>query len=157
MKTEAQKERNKLYMRRIRVLDPAKEKARNQAWAAKNPERKKQNFRNWWLQNRAYDLWRRAKGRSEKYGIKFEITAAQLEELIKNTARCPYTGVTLSLEPVSGFKRSPWAPSMDRIDSAKGYTLDNIEITSLWWNLAKNEWTPEVMETALAGLRTDKL
>lgn len=155
MKTEAQKERNKLHMRRIRALDPAKEKARNQAWAAKNPERKKQNFRNWWQQNRAYDLWRRAKHRAEKSGRTFEVTAEQLANLIANTTRCPYTGQPIDLTPMEGVKRNPWGPSVDRKDSSKGYTLDNIEITSLWWNLAKNEWPPEIMQAALDGLRAN--
>jgi predicted TIM-barrel fold metal-dependent hydrolase len=156
MKTDAQKERNKMHMRRVRMLNPERERERNQEWASKNTERKKQNFRNWWRKNRAYDLWRRAKKRAEISGLQFDITSEQLRELIALTACCPYTRVVLDLEPMKGFKRNPWAPSIDRIDSSKGYTLDNIEITSLWWNLAKNEWSPEVMRVALDGLRSYK-
>lgn len=156
MKTPEQKERNKLHMRRVRVLNPAKEKARNQKWAAENPERKKQNFRNWWLKNRAYDLWRRAKGRAAASGRSFEITPEQLKHLVDTAECCPYTGVRIDLSPMAGVKRNPWGPSVDRKDSGKGYTLDNVEITSLWWNLAKNEWPPEIMDAALYGLRTYK-
>jgi hypothetical protein len=156
MKTEAQKERNKLHMRRVRVLNPIKERERNQAWSAKNPERKRQNFRNWWLKNRAYDLWRSAKHRAETYGTPFEITFEQLQTLVLFTSHCPHTGAALDLKPLEGFKRNPWGPSIDRVDSSKGYVIGNIEITSLWWNLAKNEWTPEIMQIALNGLRAKK-
>lgn len=143
-------------MRRVRKLNPAKERARNQAWAAANPERKKQNFESWWRKNRAYDLWRRAKRRAAVSGRTFEVTADDLRRLIEKTTHCPYTGVPLDLGRMDGVKRNPWGPSVDRKDSRKGYTLDNIEITSLWWNLAKNEWPPEVMKAALYGLRTYK-
>lgn len=156
MKTDAQKEHNKLHMRRVRTLNPERERERNQTWASKNPERKKQNFKNWWQKNRAYDLWRRAKKRAELSGLPFEVTAEQLQELIALTTHCPYTGVSLDLNPMEGFKRNPWGPSIDRVNSAGGYTLCNIEITSLWWNLAKNEWTPEIMGRALSGLRAQK-
>lgn len=133
-------------------MNPAKEKARNRRWALENPERKKQNFQNWWRKNRAYDLWRRAKNRALLSGRQFEITTEQLKALIENTVFCPYTGVRIDLEPMDGAKRNPWGPSVDRKDNRQGYTLDNIEITSLWWNLAKNEWPIEVMNEAVRGL-----
>jgi hypothetical protein len=139
--------------------------AYNRSRYAKNPERANnygKKYRKsaagaaWYARTRSYYLWKRAKHRAESLRREFTVTAEQIKGLILFTTHCPHTGVALNFEPAKGFKRNPWGPSIDRIDSAKGYTLDNIEVTSLWWNLAKNEWTPEVMEIALAGLRTHK-
>lgn len=53
---------------------------------------------------------------------------------------CPYLNV--SLEP-SRRARSPWAPSLDRIDNSKGYTPDNVKLTSWVWNLMRGDLSVE--------------
>lgn len=155
--SKCQNERRKLRRR----ADKDAVNAYNRSRYAKNPGRAKnygKKYRKsaagtaWYARTRSYYLWKRAKHRAESLHREFTITAEQVKALILFTFRCPYTGVVFSFEPAQGFKRNPWGPSIDRIDSNKGYTLDNIEVTSLWWNLAKNEWTPEIMEVALRGL-----
>jgi hypothetical protein len=39
--------------------------------------------------------------------------------------------------------------SIDRIDSAKGYTLDNVHLVCQWVNLAKSKYSLEVFKRAL--------
>ena len=54
--------------------------------------------------------------------------------------RCPYLGVPLDLYRVRN-QRNRYGPSVDRIDSSKGYTPDNIEVVSLQANKMKNDST----------------
>lgn len=58
---------------------------------------------------------------------------------------CPIFGLTLNYDGVeeSGWTRTDSSPSIDRIDSDKGYTLDNIQIISWRANRIKNDSTPE--------------
>jgi len=52
--------------------------------------------------------------------------------------RCAVTGTPLSLKKVNG--RMPFAPSIDRIDSAGDYTMDNVRVVCVAANLAMNVW-----------------
>lgn len=54
-----------------------------------------------------------------------------LSRFASNGGVCPYTG--RKLDP-QAEPRSPNKPSLDRIDNAKGYTPDNVEVTSWAWN-----------------------
>lgn len=51
--------------------------------------------------------------------------------------KCHYTGV--KLQPEKCGSRSPFQPSLDRIDNRDGYTPDNCCLTSLGWNFMRNE------------------
>lgn len=53
-----------------------------------------------------------------------------------HAGHCEATG--LSFEWGTG---SPWAPSIDRIDSARGYTMDNVQVVCWIYNQAKNTYT----------------
>jgi hypothetical protein len=62
---------------------------------------------------------------------------------------CPYTGWNLIL-PASKigfgeFSKSPKRASLDRIDSAKGYEIGNVQFVSIIANYAKNTFTHEEM------------
>jgi hypothetical protein len=143
------------YYRRNRKCYIAKAKA----WKAANPEARarhvakdnaRQRARKSILHVRAGHLWRAAK----KRGREFDLTVTDVETLLRSTPMCPYTKQLIDFSiPVEKGKRNPWGPSLERIDSSKGYVLSNVEITSVWWNVAKNEWPPHVMAGALAGLR----
>lgn len=58
---------------------------------------------------------------------------------------CPIFGLTLNYDGVEnpGWTRTDNSPSIDRIDSDKGYTIDNIQIISWRANRIKNDSTPE--------------
>lgn len=83
----------------------------------------------------------RAKGKRD-----VTITYEEFEALFKPMT-CAVTGMPLSW---SKGERGPWSPSVDRIDSSKGYIPGNVRVTSMMYNLAKSEWTDEnVREMAL--------
>lgn len=72
----------------------------------------------------------------------FDLTYDEFEVLVeKANGRCMFSGIVFSnayaLE--SGVKR-PFAPSIDRIDSKKGYSLENCRLVCVIVNLAMNEW-----------------
>lgn len=56
----------------------------------------------------------------------------------KQSGRCSKTGVKFVLPQVA--RRNPWSPSIDRIDSSKGYTKDNIQLVCWIYNISKYVW-----------------
>jgi hypothetical protein len=62
----------------------------------------------------------------------------------KQKGRCPYTGWKLknliNMCHNNQLPRTPDRASVDRIDSSKPYTKDNIQFVSLMAQLAKNIW-----------------
>ncbi len=51
--------------------------------------------------------------------------------------------ITVHKKP--GWRRAPWAPSVDRIDSSKGYVPGNVRLVCVAANLAMNEWGEDVL------------
>lgn len=85
-----------------------------------------------------------ARRRAEKKGLEFEIDAETLEAIIQVQGyKCSVTGMSFDLSESTKYLRSPLAPSIDRKDSDKGYTWDNIQIVVAWYNIFKNEWSDE--------------
>jgi hypothetical protein len=87
------------------------------------------------LENPALFMWKRAKHRAQyDYGgIEFSITV----EDIVIPKFCPYLNV-----PFDNTTKD-FAYSLDRIDSSKGYTKDNIRVISVLANIMKNKATEE--------------
>jgi len=64
---------------------------------------------------------------------------------IKN-GYCEVTGIKFDLTTVvrkSVHAKNPWVPSIDRIDSSKPYSKDNIQIVIFMYNVCKAEFTHE--------------
>jgi hypothetical protein len=86
-----------------------------------------------------------AKGRRQ---IPFSLTSEDAETLLEQARwRCSVTGATFSLEKING--KRPFAPSIDRIDSEKGYTLSNCRVVCVATNYAMNVWGDEVLLTLI--------
>lgn len=103
--------------------------------------------------NRAdeYTLFRRylksAKNRKNKIQ-NIDITLEDLKEVWeKQNGICPYSKINLLLAPTTftiKFTENPFFyASLDRIDSSKGYTKDNIEFVSMGINFLKNHYSKE--------------
>jgi hypothetical protein len=69
----------------------------------------------------------------------------QMLETMEVPEYCPVFGIKLNYDGVEkqGWTRTDNSPSIDRIDSSKGYTADNIQIISWRANRIKNDSTPE--------------
>lgn len=83
------------------------------------------------------------KSSAKKRNIPFELTIWDLTNL-SFPITCPATNMVLDYHrKIVG----PNSPSFDRIDSTKGYTIDNIIIVSFQANKMKNDGTIEQLQS----------
>jgi hypothetical protein len=106
---------------------------------------RKQNANTYYIRRKAANpelfMWKQAKHRAQwdYNNMEFTITV----EDIKIPEKCPY----FNKEFIPLDKE--WGFSLDRIDSSKGYTPDNIQVISYKANKAKNDLTAtELVEFA---------
>ena len=81
-------------------------------------------------------LWRSAKGRATRQGLEFGITP---EDVVVPTL-CPVFGIPLF---ISDGRHGDNSPSLDRVDSSRGYVQGNIEVISWKANRLKGNATPQ--------------
>lgn len=93
-----------------------------------------------------------AKARSRKAKWPFALSKEWIARRVL-AGKCELTGVPFVLE-----RKSPYVPSLDRIDSSKFYTSDNCRVILLILNLAKRDWPEglfqEAFLAAAEGLRS---
>jgi hypothetical protein len=94
-------------------------------------------------EGRAYKMYYAAKARARRKGIKFTIKLADIQ--IPDT--CPLLGIPLRLE---GHRRD--SPSLDRLDSSKGYTPKNVWVISQHANTLKGNGTLAELKTLVRNL-----
>lgn len=150
--------------KRWREENPEKYRALQRAWEEANPSSSKERARKWREENRercrensrAYmkDLkntdpqgWllMLARRRAREKGLPFEIS----REDIIIPERCPVLGVTLRQSTSSD--RS-CAPSLDRIDSSKGYVPGNVQVISYRANAIKHDATLDELRALVSHL-----
>ena len=84
------------------------------------------------------------KRKSERMSWTFNLTVEFLEELFEEQkGLCPITGFEMTLEGTREFKKKRFTASLDRIDSGKGYTKDNVWFVTLQANYMKSQLTME--------------
>jgi hypothetical protein len=96
------------------------------------------------LENPALFMWKQAKHRA-KFDYNDMEFSIELSDIVIPKL-CPYLGVELiPLHKDYGY-------SLDRIDSAKGYTKDNIQVISYMANKMKNNATKEQLIAFAKGV-----
>jgi hypothetical protein len=90
------------------------------------------------VRGRADSLLQQAKRRAAEKNWSFDLTVEWIEERIKRG--CELSGLEFDLRNGQGKGRLPRAPSIDRIDSDKGYTQGNCRVVCLAINVALNHW-----------------
>jgi hypothetical protein len=95
-------------------------------------------------------MWWRAKKRSEKTGIEFNI---EISDIIIPSV-CPVFGI--DFEVGVGKGPSDKSPSLDRIDNTKGYIKGNIQVISFKANRMKNDCNVDDMEKLLCYMKSLK-
>lgn len=95
------------------------------------------------LYRQAYNIHKAARHRAEKKGIPFDITVDWITERCR--LPCPRTGVPFAiLQGAGGYgNRGPNGPSLDQITPSGGYTTDNVQVVSWWYNCAKQRFSDE--------------
>lgn len=66
--------------------------------------------------------------------------------------KCELTGIRFSLTKIPLKAKRPWAPSVDRRDSAGDYTVENCRLVCTAVNLAMNEWGEDTLMRISAAL-----
>jgi hypothetical protein len=88
------------------------------------------------------------KNRSKKKNWNYDIDTNFIQELFnKQGGKCAITKIPFifnSIKNKTPNKKDPFAPSLDRIDSSKGYTKDNVRIVCIIVNYALNEFGYDV-------------
>lgn len=87
-------------------------------------------------------LYNRLKSSAKKRGILFTLTLTELNNLTFPIT-CPVLGIPIKFNKGTQQDNSV---SIDRIDSSKGYTIDNIVVISWKANKLKNNATKEELK-----------
>ena len=97
---------------------------------------------------------KRARQRARRYDIEFTLTDDDLHALWEACeGRCAVSGLPFSLDTFGdALVKHPFAPSIDRIESRKGYTLKNSRLVCTAANLAMNQWGEEVLRRVSKGV-----
>lgn len=86
--------------------------------------------------------WYHIKQNAVKRGIPFEITAQQAYELWKKQEnKCAVSGLPIMIVDSYRDDGTKQTASIDRIDSLKGYIVDNIHWVDKRINVMKNRWS----------------
>lgn len=141
---ELSTDKEAIARRRRRAESPEyyKTKAREDARKrrAKDPARWRNEVRAWYQKNLNKYLWSAAKKRAKDKGLDFDI---QMEDVVIPET-CPALGIKLYSSLGKGREvNRDHSPTIDRIDSTKGYTKDNIVVVSHKANYIKYTATVE--------------
>jgi hypothetical protein len=89
-------------------------------------------------------FWTPIERQAKRRGIPFELTREDAWLLfIKQNCKCAITGVELKFSTNIRDDRGTQTTSLDRIDSLKGYTLDNVQWVHKKINIMKNVMSSE--------------
>lgn len=96
-------------------------------------------------EKRALRLLRLAEYRAKKFGREIDLDVEFIEEKLRGGV-CEATGIPFDFGKNMAFKRrSPFAPSIDRIDAQGGYTKDNVRVVVFIHNAACGDWGEQVV------------
>jgi hypothetical protein len=89
-----------------------------------------------------------SKERATRKNLEHTLTLEELTSLYPKDNLCPIFGIELQW----GFPKDT-SPSLDRIDSTKGYTFDNCQLISNKANRIKSDATPTELELLVKYLK----
>jgi hypothetical protein len=92
----------------------------------------------------------RAKTRARKNDLPFDLTTEDIQDLWAKQNGCCYW-FNIHLNPYAG-PRHPLLPSLDRVDSHRGYTYGNVVLSCWAANRCKNDCDPDTWEEFLQFL-----
>ena len=126
------------------------DKAYQSQWRKNNRQHINKRNLKWRQANHSKVLVYHAAARARKSGIEFDL----LETDIVIPSVCPVLGIKIcSGIGVGRTGKQDNLPSLDRIDSSKGYTKDNVKVISLRANVIKNCGTIEEHEKIIAYMK----
>jgi hypothetical protein len=135
-----------------RKAHPEQVKETKNKWAEANRQKLREDKQRWMSkpENRIRHTLGQAKRRATKDGRAFDIT---IEDLLPLPAVCPVLGIELNYAgtKVRGFVDN--SPSIDRIDSSKGYIKGNVQIISWRANRVKSDASVAELEAVIKYMK----
>lgn len=85
------------------------------------------------------------KSRARQKGLEYSLSPEAIAQMFEyQKGRCCISGIAFDL---GGREMArPFAPSLDRIDPRRGYTLDNVRLVCRIVNMALNVWGKEALD-----------
>jgi hypothetical protein len=144
---------NAKYQREWRQNNKEKSSNYSAKWRANNPKYNSQAHTKRMLgeKSRALLLIKGAKRRAKEKNSQFLLTLNDVLPQIQK-GKCELTGLSFDFTPMGKRTRNPYAPSIDRIDSSKGYTPDNVRIVLVAVNDCLNQYGEETILPILQAL-----
>lgn len=98
-------------------------------------------------------MYRATKERARDFGLEHTLTDEEFSVMWERSkGRCEISGIVFSDYRPEGSMRRPYFPSIDRIDSSKGYTLENTRLICVIANIAKCDYTDKELLTLASGI-----
>ncbi len=96
----------------------------------------------------------RARGRARVRTLDFDVDMAHLLSLWREQkGRCAVSGLSFTEEwKGESFVKTPFGPSLDRIDSSKGYMQENVRLVCMAANFALNQWGDDILRRLAHGV-----
>jgi len=92
-------------------------------------------------------LVRTARTNAKRKNLDFEINYQLITDLVdKQNSKCALTAFDFQYTNSKEYRSQPFLPSIDRINSKKGYTLFNTQMVCNMVNKAKNEYIQELFD-----------
>lgn len=120
-----------------------------------------------WQRRKSQTLWGKmrfivasARNRAKERGMPFDLENEFLVEKYQSqNGRCAVSGLPFKLyDDIALIRISPYLPSLDRIDSNKGYTKNNVQFVLWAINVGKSDWPlKEVLPIWQAAVKNSKI
>lgn len=150
---KANRDRRKEYMTRYYAENREHLIATNSEWNRNNAEIHRAAQTAWRQKNKEdritklKQVLRTAQSNATKRGFECRIDLEVFDAWLKvQGEKCALTGIEFDYTCDQKYRVRPFAPSIDRIDSSKGYTFDNIQVVCAMVNRAKNEMSQELFD-----------
>ena len=81
-----------------------------------------------------------------KRNLEFNISIDDIINMARASKwKCSLSGIILTTKEFEGMRFRPYAPSVDRIDSSKPYTVENCRVVAAIVNIAKNTMDDDLL------------
>ena len=94
------------------------------------------------LNGKAYSIWKASSRRAQKRNETFSLSRQWIKDQLM-IGKCAVSGLLFDL---SSIGRSPYSPSIDRIDNTKGYIPENCRLILWALNAAFSNWGEQEMK-----------
>lgn len=102
--------------------------------------------------NLAKTLLSGARARSKAKGHQCLLSMEDIEKIIRRSGwKCEVTGIPFTYAKSTSGKRSPFAPSLDKVDPAKMYEAKNCRLVCTAVNIALSDWGDSVLRAISIG------